>query len=382
MTAQSSVGPVLVCSSSECVGFDCHDLEGIERTAEWPHRDKSSTAGNDSAATSCNDSRFAEATESNPSKPTESIVSNVSRSSSELAAASNAGYLSSGKAPLEAVENARSRRVIGSVMPVVEASDTPRTTEELEKRADSEGTLQGSERTQRSSSSSADDPVSDGAKTHKVLSGRPSSSTPPIPIQGQFEMLLRDADTRSSDMERTSEITSQSVSSTQASNYSNVSNNSNLSSNSDVSNNSVCSQTSTSATTTATTGSAESASTKKAPAGPEGSEEEASALSALSNDTSPAASGNESPVQQSPSKKITWGKAKAYPGSETVSELEDERSVEASEMRNMRKRQAVRVPVRPRTPSMSQPPRNFRGTRGKGRNLKRSGSKQAPGRDG
>lgn len=375
MTAQDSVGPVLVCSSSECVGFGCHGFTGTELTSVCPERDKSPTTGNEGAANTFNDSKFAEATESSPIIPTETIVPEVSRSSSELAAVSNADCLSSSEPPPEGVEKATNYRVIGNVIPVVEATDTPQATEKLEKKADLEGSQQDRETTQRSSSS-ADEPVNEGTQTPKVLSEGRSSPAPPTPIQGQIEMLLRDSDTRSSDTERTSDITSQSVSSAQ------TSNNSNLSTNSDVSNNSLCSQQNPPATTTSAATSAESAQTKKVSAGPEGYDEDPSALSALSHDTSATDSGSASPVQPSLSKKITWGKAKAYPGSETVSELEDERSVEASETRSMRRRQAAaRMPVRHRTPSVSEPTRHFRSTRVKGKGLKRNAARKAPDRE-
>ncbi|KAH7986411.1 hypothetical protein HPB51_026673 [Rhipicephalus microplus] len=189
-------------------------------------------------------------------------------------------------------------------------------------------------RYRRNSCSSGEDPLSeesvDGAE---LTEARPANETPssttclaqsseppaPVPIQGQLELLLRNPD--NTDTPRSSEMDSQSPSATQgyggneatgcivaypdASTYS-------MTPDSHLQDSSYAS--------TSTDGRAN-------PGGTERYEDEPSASSAISHDRSPAASGSSSPGTQQP-RRITWGKAKRYPGSETVSELEDERSAD------------------------------------------------------
>ncbi|KAH6933832.1 hypothetical protein HPB50_018585 [Hyalomma asiaticum] len=212
-------------------------------------------------------------------------------------------------------------------------------------------------RCRRKSSSSVEDLLSEGAvaavesleasahATPPAATCPIPSTEPPVPIQGQLELLLHNPD--NTDTTRSSEMDSQSMSATHGYGYSEA-NGSTLADH-DASTLSTTRHSDLQASSLASTSTATG--TRADVGGPERSEEEPSASSALSTDRSPVTSGSSSPgTQPSGSRRIKWGKAKCYPGSETVSELEDERSADfTAQMRAYRRRQAAmtRAPVRP-----------------------------------
>lgn len=193
----------------------------------------------------------------------------------------------------------------------------------------------------------------------------PSSEPPaPVPIQGQLELLLRNPD--NTDTPRSSETDSQSLSAMQGYGASEATGSALSYPNASTYSATPHSKLQDSSYASTSTG------RRTDPGGQERTEEVPSASSALSHDRSPVASGSSSPGTQQ-SRRITWGKAKSYPGSETVSELEDERSADfTSQMRTFRRKQAAmtRVPVRhvhrvPMQQMMATPQPQYRYQRGR-----------------
>lgn len=100
-----------------------------------------------------------------------------------------------------------------------------------------------------------------------------------------------------------------------------------------------------------------------------------------SGQESPRGSGQASPLT-SPPKKLTWGKAKSYPGSETVSDLEDDKTSENRSNLQQAKKKLVAVPKgsakgKNVDKTHMYPPKDKRGKRMN----KRSSSKRRLGRD-
>ncbi|KAL1417203.1 hypothetical protein MTO96_027085 [Rhipicephalus appendiculatus] len=233
-------------------------------------------------------------------------------------------------------------------------------------------------RCRRNSCSSGEDPLSEEpAAVAESSKARPTNQTPssatclipsaeppaPVPIQGQLELLLRNPD--NTDTPRSSEMDSQSLSAMQGYGGNEATGSTMGYPNASTYSTTPHSQLQDSSYASTSTG------RRADPGGTERYEEEPSTSSALSHDRSPVASGSSSPGTQQ-HRRITWGKAKSYPGSETVSELEDERSADfASQMRAFRRKQAAmtRVPVRhvcraPMSRMMAHPQPQYRLQRG------------------
>lgn len=378
MTGQVAVEPVVVCDSSDCVLFGIPLRKGAKATADRTQPDKSSgspsvrkdsqedvisSGGNDSSKLN-EPARFCPDTPGHQHSSTHRTLSGAETSVKRFEDGGNIAN-DAGLLPAPATSSDSSR------------SSSPQL------KASTESSLRGKRSPGRSEGRLTEDTpelevYSDASPTSREMT---SPSTAPVPIQGQFEMLLRnsdaDGDTRSSEMERTSDL-SHTLSATQAarSGYDSPGNASAHSS-----------QLDSSVASISPLSGPDSSPGKRSGlhSAPEHSEEDRSASSFHSNEASSAASGNSSPVPSSPSKRITWGKAKSYPGSETVSELEDERSVDMSaEFRAMRKQAAmVRAPVRPRRPPQPPPQtqRNSRDPRGRAKGMRRLSSKSRFDRD-